>query len=123
MLYYKDRFCKCGCGELVRYLKTHSHNGVPDRLPRHVYKVNLMDCNEIFEISGIFYYKYRFCKCGCGQNLRFYKNVEHVYVKNHQLNDPEYIERRKKIFNTEEHKLKNGEALRKHFAEVRTKEE
>jgi len=122
-LCYKDRYCKCGCGELVRYLKTHSHNGVPNGLPRHIHKTSTIDYSKLFEKDGIFYYKDKLCKCGCGKNLRFYQNVEHLYIKGHQLNDPEYIEKRNKIFNTEDHKLKNGEALKRHYAEVKAKEE
>jgi len=126
-LYYKDKLCECGCKQPIPYLKTHSHNGVPRGVKGHIRKrkdlTNII--NNLIEINGKFFYKDAYCQCGCGNRIPFnkYKTKPTKYIKRHCWKDPNFISKRKEIFNTDIARKENSERMKQFYVTKRLNEE
>ena len=133
-VYYKDLFCSCGCGKRIPFNKWHvGGNKIAVSLKGHHKPRNsprtrspkikgMIESGELLDIDGALYYANKFCKCGCGSNIR-YGGREGFYVKGHWFKDPDFINKKITYCNSPEFKARNREAQLKRHALRREREE
>ncbi len=134
VVYYKDLFCSCGCGKRIPFNKWHvGGNKIAISLKGHHKPRNsprtrsqkikgMIESGELLDIDGALYCANKFCKCGCGSNIR-YGGREGIYVKGHWLKDPDFINKKITYCNSPEFKARNREAQLKRHALRREQEE